>query len=331
MIIAGDFNTLLGPQDKRGGAPFKVSSDVVQFREWKEAHCLKQMAHRGSKFTWCNNRRGSQRTWELLDRAMATVNWCECFPDAVIHILPRHISDHAPMLLVTEVPYMRGSRIFRFERLWFDYPDLYNTVVSNWVNRGTSSPMGNVHHKLCRLQGALRRWQRSSIGNLFNRVSEAHQRLDEVINFEQNDVNLVDYMPQIRSASNRLAALQRKLHIFWAQRARTKWIKEGDANTRFFQAKVRSRRSRNHIITIRTSDGSILNLPEEDVLHSLKIRRGRNALMAAKIDLACAYDSVEWPCLFAVLQKCGFPPLWIRWMEQCVMKLCFERSKGRVA
>ncbi|KAK1278774.1 hypothetical protein QJS04_geneDACA020149 [Acorus gramineus] len=30
-LLVGDFNTLLGPEDKRGGAPFRMKSDVLAF------------------------------------------------------------------------------------------------------------------------------------------------------------------------------------------------------------------------------------------------------------------------------------------------------------
>ncbi|KAK1324385.1 hypothetical protein QJS10_CPA01g00629 [Acorus calamus] len=40
----------------------------------------------------------------------------------------------------------------------------------------------------------------------------------------------------------------------------------------------------------------------QEIMHSLRCRRGKYTLMAAKIDLQSAYDSVEWNCLTQVLQ-----------------------------
>ncbi|KAK1310040.1 hypothetical protein QJS10_CPA08g01385 [Acorus calamus] len=43
-------------------------------------------------------------------------------------------------------------------------------------------------------------------------------------------------------------------------------------------------------------------------------------MFAAKIDLASAYDSVEWGSIESVLQAFGFPQIWIRWIMQCVTR-----------
>ncbi|KAK1308804.1 hypothetical protein QJS10_CPA09g00704 [Acorus calamus] len=308
---------------------------------------------------------------------------------------------------------------------------------------------------------------------------------------EQRSNSDLDYCVQLQQATNHLTALERQLEIFWAQRARQAWVREGDRNTQYFHQKVLRRRSCNRLEILRTESGELLHgdinvksyvvkyfedhwrsrvdsvsqIPPElirrhlssemaeelvkpftdeeiertlhalssnkspgldgfpsefyksmwpiikgdvcralksfhtsvqlpiswgstyialipkvqspttlkqyrpigmcdtkykllakllvnrlkavlpslvgleqgafvpnrsmhahlllvqDIMHSLHIRRGRHALIAAKIDLASAYDSVEWGSLFQVLQLFGFPPRWIAWMKQCVMKV----------
>ncbi|KAK1319960.1 hypothetical protein QJS10_CPB04g01502 [Acorus calamus] len=66
-LLAGDFNTLLWPSDKKGGHGFRNTPEVQQFRKWVSQNQLQQLVHRGSKFSWCNNRQGRARTWERLD------------------------------------------------------------------------------------------------------------------------------------------------------------------------------------------------------------------------------------------------------------------------
>ncbi|KAK1277315.1 hypothetical protein QJS04_geneDACA020152 [Acorus gramineus] len=70
-LLVGDFNTLLGPEDKRGGAPFRMTSDVLAFRQWVNENHLQTIEQKGQAFTWCNNRQGSARTWETLDRTFS--------------------------------------------------------------------------------------------------------------------------------------------------------------------------------------------------------------------------------------------------------------------
>ncbi|KAK1314716.1 hypothetical protein QJS10_CPA06g01100 [Acorus calamus] len=295
-----DTTTVVGPptvKDKRGGAPFRSTPEVLEFRWWKDNNGLCPLISKGPKYTWCNNRLGNTRTWELLDRAFANSAWISQFPSATIEVLSRSYSDHAPLLLNTELLPPAGRKPFRFERFWFAYPELYEIVDRNWTSWSQGSPMGRLQNKLRHLQEPLRQWNRRVIGDLPSRVAQAHA--------------------------------QGQLETFWAQRARLQWVLEGDRNSKFFHAKVQRRRLRNRIDEIQTLQGHRIGSPEEirryakdyfsdhwaskmdqlneipqdilpqrispdmEIMHSLRIRKGRHALVAAKIDLAAAYDSVD--------------------------------------
>ncbi|KAK1299041.1 hypothetical protein QJS10_CPB14g01424 [Acorus calamus] len=102
ILVAGDFNTLLYSEDKQGGVPFRVSPEVLQFRRWVEDNQLQPLVVKGGLYTWCNNRRGHARTLEVLDRAFATSDWFNLFPTAFAEVLPRHVSDHSPLLIMEQ-------------------------------------------------------------------------------------------------------------------------------------------------------------------------------------------------------------------------------------
>jgi hypothetical protein len=44
----------------------------------------------------------------------------------------------------------------------------------------------------------------------------------------------------------------------------------------------------------------------------------KKELMLFKVDFEKAYDSVDWGYLDAVMGKMAFPPLWRKWMRECV-------------
>ncbi|KAK1307044.1 hypothetical protein QJS10_CPA10g01342 [Acorus calamus] len=254
-LVAGDFNSLLWPEDKRGGSPFHLTSEIRQFRHWKEANHLHQLIQKGAPFTWCNNRRGAQRTWELLDRSFATMSWMDLFPLAITEVLPRHASDHAPIVVTTETPRMHGPRQFRFENFWLEYSELSQVVRSAWNSGGHASPMGRFQQKLHALQRQLCQWRRR-MGHLPTRIHETHGKLEELITMEAAGSRGGDLTDQMKGTSNLLAALQRQQEIYWAQRSRVRWLQEGDRNTRFFHAKASQRRSHNRISIIITGDGT---------------------------------------------------------------------------
>ncbi|KAK1307281.1 hypothetical protein QJS10_CPA10g01432 [Acorus calamus] len=254
-LLAGDFNTLLWPSDKKGGDGFWNTPEVQQFRKWVSQNQLQQLVHRGPKFSWCNNRQGRAWTWERLDRAFAVPLFFNQFPTAVAEVLPRYLSDHAPILVHTETPQPLGKKPFRFEKFWIEYPELSDIIRTSWRGIIAASPLGVLHHKLWRLQYALRRWNKQRIGDLPVKVREAHVQLAQTLQEEQGDISSMDW-PQVRIATNRLTALQRQLETFWAQRARTKWITEGDRNSAFFHTRVQCRRARNRITVLSTADGA---------------------------------------------------------------------------
>lgn len=56
-----------------------------------------------------------------------------------------------------------------------------------------------------------------------------------------------------------------------------------------------------------------------EILHSLKLRKGTdNRSLAIKLDMAKAYDRVEWPFPVAILKALGFCDLFCSWVYKCI-------------
>lgn len=68
---------------------------------------------------------------------------------------------------------------------------------------------------------------------------------------------------KIKCFENELAGLEDCEELWWSQRARALWLKEGDKNTKFFHQKASQRKSRNGISSIQDEHGRIFNKEEE--------------------------------------------------------------------
>ena len=63
-------------------------------------------------------------------------------------------------------------------------------------------------------------------------------------------------MEKICELTKRLKDAYKRKELYWCQKARINWLKEGDNNTKFFHASVEGRRKRNKISILEKNDGS---------------------------------------------------------------------------
>jgi hypothetical protein len=51
-----------------------------------------------------------------------------------------------------------------------------------------------------------------------------------------------------------------------------------------------------------------------EIFHSMKHKQGRGGLMAVKLDMEKAFDSMEWGFLLEIMKLLGFSSIWINWI-----------------
>ncbi|XP_020699874.1 uncharacterized protein LOC110112118 [Dendrobium catenatum] len=70
MVISGDFNCLLAKEDKKGGRNFSFSLGPREMKYFMTSNDLHELNFIGPRLTWSNNKKGSDRIMERLDRIM---------------------------------------------------------------------------------------------------------------------------------------------------------------------------------------------------------------------------------------------------------------------
>lgn len=88
---------------------------------------LCELASTSQKFTWMNKKNEEDFVMERLDKAFASVDWVNTYPNYGLRNLPIIGSDYGPIILEFELQQFR-KRPFKFERMWLSYPTCKNVV-----------------------------------------------------------------------------------------------------------------------------------------------------------------------------------------------------------
>lgn len=260
-LVAGDFNCIVDPQEKRGGRPFSYEMKVKEFQDFLTSSGLIDLGFSGSRFTWCNNQQGQTRVWERLDRACATAGWIQTFPDHHVSHLPRIASDHNPILVSTD-SYFPVHAPFRFEKIWLCYPRSWEVVREAWSAQVRGDAMYRVSRRLELTRRRLRRRNREEVGDIFRRIEESEGAIARLQAQEDQGGLAEEELGDLRSLLALHDGLLRQQETFWRQKSRVQWIVEGDRNTRFFHQATVIRRHQNRIRVLRDEEGQLSEDPE---------------------------------------------------------------------
>ncbi|XP_045822268.1 uncharacterized protein LOC123915166 [Trifolium pratense] len=208
------------------------------------------------QFTWFKSL-GTDRAVEVkLDRALSTEAWCQIFPNARLECLTATSSDHYPLWLSCDPSnsFSISNKHFKFENAWLVEPEFERFVRQCWQ---LSSTQGIVN-KLELCASDMISWSKKHFQNLRKDIDKYHKKLEQVRDHVDNS-NLNYY----NALKRRLSSLLRQDDVFWKQRAKTFWYKNGDLNTKFFHAAATARKKVNRITRLYDANGIECRSQEE--------------------------------------------------------------------
>ncbi|KAB5569276.1 hypothetical protein DKX38_003069 [Salix brachista] len=213
----GDFNDIVCASEKCGG---NLDSGGSAFVDWIDRNHLIDLGFSGSKFTWCNKRNAEGIIWKRIDRGLSNSAWRLLFPEAHLSHLTRINSDHCPIMIRLDSNHSinRVCIPFRFQAMWLSHPDFATVIRDSW-----NSCTDHAVQKTANLVSPLIQWNKTVFGCIFQRKRSILARLAE--------------------------------ELFWKQKSRNSWLKEGDRNTHFFHLSTIIRRRKNKIEGLQNTNG----------------------------------------------------------------------------
>ncbi|KAL6340733.1 hypothetical protein AAG906_021271 [Vitis piasezkii] len=220
--VGGDFNVIRRSSEKLGDS--SLTSSMRDFDGFIRDYELLDPPLRNAPFTWSNMQESP--VCKRLDQFLYSNEWEHFFPQSLQEVLPRWTLDHWPIVLDTN-PFKWGPTPFRFENMWLQHPSFKECFSS---------------------------WWRGFQGNGW----ECHKFMRKLQLFKQEGVLTSELSAQRALRKGELEELILREEIHWRQKAKVKWVKERDCNSKFFHKVANGRRNRKFIKFLENERGSLL-------------------------------------------------------------------------
>ncbi|KAL9683709.1 hypothetical protein QQ045_015537 [Rhodiola kirilowii] len=134
--------------------------------------------------------------------------------------------DHYPLLVEFHKKRMvHKKRLFRFEPMWLRHEGYPGFIDSCWRNEGEE---GDLLGKLKGCRGRLAAWNKTVFGRTDDHVSKLKAELERV----KGQFRSQEVIKKEARISKDLEEWLAREELFWRQRSRVEWLREGDANTK---------------------------------------------------------------------------------------------------
>ncbi|KAG7547813.1 Ribonuclease H domain [Arabidopsis suecica] len=254
-VVLGDFNEIKSNVEKLGG-PLRPEWQFRNFCRMLDASGLHEIKTYGGPFTWIGNR-SSGTIKSKLDRAVATAEWKDQFPKALVQVLDWIGSDHKPLLLQTDNRKWKGVKLFRYDNRWRLNAEIHGALQNTWQQRCRQLPPQQFNEALKRCRHSLACWKTEHNTNSHRQIQQLQMALQKAYESPSPDYSY------ITNLKLKLQNEYRSEEEYWRTKSRIHWMQAGDKNTKYFHAKTKQRRSHNRITSIQDAAGNIVQTEKE--------------------------------------------------------------------
>ena len=239
---------------------------VATFQEVVNDCGFTDLGFHGLPYTWDNRQEANRNVKVRLDRALGDQKFMAELGGSEVFHVPLAESDHCGLLVevrhkepVTRRGGGRRPKPFRYENMWKQHGEYMEFINRTWDPGPGDGDLSAVAGALSAMQNALKTWDRDVFGSVRNQIKELRSQL------EDERASSLFSGPSSRECEimSKLSTVLAREETMERQRSRITWLREGDRNTEFFQAKAKVRGRSNRIKLLTTEDGRVLTEQED--------------------------------------------------------------------
>lgn len=148
-----------------------------------------------------------------------------------------------PILINTSPTTTSRPKPFRFKAMWIRDITMGSIIHEVWNKKKSLITLSLLMSKIKNTNLALKEWNRTHFGNLQTSIKNLISTIDSL----QSNTQTPTTIKMEQSAQRDLDELLLRERTLWQEKAKTKWLEEGDANTTFFHLTIILHRRNNHI------------------------------------------------------------------------------------
>ncbi|KAF5458524.1 hypothetical protein F2P56_022547 [Juglans regia] len=261
-LVVGDINAIRSDSERLGGNPRSLLA-MSEFNGCVDICGLVEMRSQSRIISWCNGHEGSSRSWARLYRALVNINFSNTFGLTFMEYLTRKSSDHCPMMVHLSLPRSSyGPSPFHFQNMWCLHESFSKFVEDVWVQPECSHGLLRLAAKLKKLKVALKMGNRNSFGKVDLTIKALEEKM-EFLDFQLQEMREPKVEAELLLTKMELVEWEAREESRWPQKAKRKWLQEGEQNSGFFHASVNQRWKATFVLSMHLADGKTLATPEE--------------------------------------------------------------------